>query len=191
MASANTSLPTERAIPLSKRELRALRGGFTLFIISMIIPFLVLINVRYIMADSYVSPEANQMIGLSAAIVMLISAGIARAGFVAARKDNQANVQLSLAYAMATGIIGLVLVFVQLVDGSVNPVSHFGEVFLIILGTVAFYLICGILTLFSAYRRVRMHGVGGLNYWGVESAAHFWMFVSLAWIVMYVVMYLI
>jgi cytochrome c oxidase subunit 3 len=177
--------------PLSERDLRKLRGGLSLFMIGFAVPILVLTNVRFLLAGAYVSPQASEVVGLIATILMVVSGLI---GATAMRNARQGNGQKALAYLGATLLLGLaafIVIGIQVVNQSVSTVEHFGMIFLTSLGAIELYIVGALLAMWSAHIRGRKFGLSVDNYWGVESTVLFWQLTVVGWFVLYVVLYLI
>lgn len=184
------NLTNGRSAPLDHKEMRKLRGGLSLMLISMAIPFLSLINVRFILAGGFVSPQASEGLGAAAVIIMVLSGLFTLPLMNAAKAGDKAKTQQYVNLTMLFGLVAFVLIGVQVVNSTVSPVEHFGEIFLTALGTVDFYLLGGLIAWLSVSMRVSRQGLES-NYWGAESISLTWRFMVLSWLVMYAVFYLI
>ncbi|QQE77494.1 hypothetical protein [Alicyclobacillus sp. SO9] len=172
-------------------EAKKLYGGLSLWMLSMAVPFVMLVDLRYIMVGFFVSPDANQVLGALATIALIIS-GLWIGGATSAGKrgDLQA-VARHEGYTMLFGWVGLVLSGWQLFNHSMNPVSHFGETYLAVVGISDFYMFVALIALISVVMRVKRLGLTINHRWAIQSTAAIWRFIVIAWIAMYILMYLI
>jgi len=176
---------------ITPAENRKYRAAFAIVMMSMAMPFLTLLNVRYILAGGYVSPEANQVIGLIAALLMIISAGTIGSAVKAYKQGNAAKVQRNIFWTFGLGLVSFVLIGFQMVNHSVDIVTHYGETFVTTLGAVDVYVLIGLIVLLALRSRViRLWGAADHS-WGMQSNAMFWRFVVVVWLVMYVQLYLL
>ncbi|MEB3102024.1 cytochrome c oxidase subunit 3 [Ferviditalea candida] len=176
---------------LSPMELKKMRGSLILVLFSLAIPLFVLIDVRVLMVGAYVSPEANQIIGLVAAVLMLVSWVTVGEALRGVKERNFKRVLSSIRLSLLLGFVSWLLIGVQVVNHSVNSLTHYGETFLVSLGTIDVYLLFGLAALLSVRMRVRNFGAAVDHQWGVYSTALYWRFTIIVWIVMYAVLYLV
>ncbi|MCF8565339.1 cytochrome c oxidase subunit 3 [Alicyclobacillus tolerans] len=189
-SAAKATMP-EAPEKITAADHRKLRGGLTLVLLSAMMPFLVMIDVRYLLTDGYVSPEANQAIGLISAILMLLS-GIWIGGAVrAGQKGNLLSFLRHLATTFVLGAASLVLTGVQLFNHSVDIVSHYGETFVTTLGLMDVYILVGLISLLALRMRVKRLGTSMDHSWGMKGNMIAWRFIVVACLVMYVQLYLL
>ena len=186
-----SGVPVHSVEPISTADHRKFRAGFALVLMSLAMPFLVLFNTRYLLAEGYVSPEANQVIGALATILMLISfftVGAANRAYLA---GNAVSTRKQLSWTIFFGIVSFALIGTQVVNHSVNVVSHFGEIFVTTLGAADLYLMIGMVSLVGLRTRVqRLWGTKD-HTWGMTSNVILWRFIAVAWLIMYVELYLL
>lgn len=177
---------------ISAADNRKFRGALTLVLMSMSMPMLTLINVRYILSDGYVSPSANQVLGLIAALLMLISFFTAGSGGKAYKQGNAAKMQTSLFWTFGLGLVSFVLLGVQLVNHqSIDIVTHYGETFVTTLGAMDLYILFGLVSVLGLRSRLtRWWGVKDLS-WGARSNVIFWRFIVVVILIMYIQLYLL
>lgn len=179
------------ANPLDKGEHMRLKGGLTLWIISMSIPFLLLIEFRYVLSGTYVDPTANQWLAISALVAMLITGLFAQMGSGAAKAGNRKGVLTHYGWAILFAFIAWILLGYQVVDGSMSIVSHYAEVFLPTQGMVDLFVTFALFGMISTRMRVKRLGDNVGNYWGVTSNTAFWWFVVIVWILLWINLYYI
>lgn len=191
MAANMSQSGSESVKQISAGDNRKFRGALSLVLMSLSMPMLTLFNVRYILADNYVSPSANQAIGLIAALLMLISAFTAGSAGKAYRAGKPAKLQTSLFWTFGLGLAAFVLFGVQLVNHSMDIVTHYGETFVTTLGAMDLYILIGLVAILGLRSRVVKLWGAADHSWGVRSNVIFWRFIVLVSLVMYVQLYLL
>ncbi|CAB1129138.1 putative Cytochrome C oxidase subunit III [Candidatus Hydrogenisulfobacillus filiaventi] len=177
--------------PISRQDLRMYRGGFGLFIFSQIIPYVVLINVRYDLASAYVPARLSQVLGVLATVALILSAITVRAGLKAIRRDNLAGMNTGLTLTMLFGLVGMALLVAAWVQHPASFYSHYGEIFYTSLGASLLYLLVGeLLLVVVKLRGVRVRFTAG-NHWDVEAVQMWWMMTVYLWIATWLVFYLL
>lgn len=172
----------------SPADLRKLKGSLILTIAGMSIPILVLIDLRFLLAYGYVSPSASRILGSIATLLLLVSAltvGLASRA-TAARKLSAAKNQF--VYTMFLGLVSWVLIGVQVVNHSVNPLTNFGETFRTTLGTLDVYILIGWIALLAGWTRLRRLQTE-TKWWGIFATARVWQFIVISWTIIYIVFY--
>lgn len=188
---AQNSTSANSVNKISAADSRKFKGALSLVLMSLSMPMLVLMNVRYILADSYVSPSANQVIGGIAAVLMLISAFTVGSGGKAYRAGNARKAQTSLFWTFGLGLAAFVLFGVQIVNHTINIVTHYGETFVTTLGALDIYLLIGLVAILGLRSRmIRRWGTDDHS-WGVQSNVILWRFLVIVTLVMYVQLYLL
>lgn len=178
---------TMRATP---RELRQNRFALLLFVTSQLVPIFVLVNIRFMLVDTYVSARVDPLLGGLIPTVLLIAGAIptwlaVRSAMTGA--TGRMRGQLSLAGWI--GIVGLVTQIWPLFDHQFDALSPFGEVDLSSVGVGGFFTLVTLIVLFSVVSRARKGLVGPDHYWGVEATAWLYSFNAVAWLVLYVVLF--
>lgn len=164
------------------------RAGFILFLISQAVVFMVLIAVRFLIAGGKVGPY-SQPLGVVITVVMLLSAWLAKRSRNAVQAGNSEAVQKRLASAMWLGVLAFALVLIMWTmvrnDGySVTMPSL--EVFWVATGFWLVYVLLGLFVLFAARSRGRLVGYTPDNDWDLEASSHFWTFVTVGWIALWI-----
>jgi len=169
-------------------EFRKLRGSLTLAIAGMAIPILVLVDLRFLLAYAYVSPDASRVLGSIATVCMILSAITAAVATRATTQQQLARAKAQLVLTMLLGLVAWVLIGVQVVNHSINPLTHFGETFVTTLGTLDVYILFGGVALSAAWTRIRRLQ-SAVPQWGIFATVRVWQFIVLAWVVTYIVLY--
>ena len=171
-------------------KLRASRGGFALLVISQSVPVVVLVNLRYVMATSYVSPSVDQLSGALITLLMLASGLSAWVVLMNGQPKNQRQLNRHFVVTMTLGALAAVMALFQLWFHGVDSVGHYGETYLTITGVMAGYMIIGLIALYSGKTRNLRVGLNEDNEFSVISTFKYWIFIVLAWLVMYLDLYL-
>lgn len=182
--------PTLQNNDLPDLKLRASRGGFTLLVASQAVPIIVLINLRYVMAASYVSSHVDQLTGALISLVMIASGLVAWLALMNVKQRNRSQLNRYFWITMVLGAIAAVMALYQLWFHGVNSVGHYGETYLTITGVLAGYMVIGLVALYSGKSRNWRVGLNDDNEFSVGSTFKYWIFIVLAWLIMYLDLYL-
>ena len=169
------------------------RAGFSLFLISQAVVFMVLIAVRYLIAGGKVGPY-SQSLGVVITVVMLISAWLAYSARKAAEHDNGQAIQTRLTGAFWLGVLAFALVLIMwtLVKNAGYSVTLPSlEVFWVGTGFWLVYVLLGLFLLFAARSRGRLVGYTPAQHWDLEASSHFWNLVTAGWIALWIVFFLL
>lgn len=180
--------------PQEDNDLRAIRGGFGLFLMSESVVFVTLIAARYLTAGNNIGPW-SEWLGAIITLFILLSGFLAHLGRRAiVGGDNQA-MQGRLRSGFGFGVAAVAGVFLQwiLFSQAAVPVTlPTAEVYYVLTGIwMLFAILSGFALWASTVRGRRIGGYTRDNHWDVDAATYFWMFTCLAWIVMYLVLYII
>lgn len=180
--------------PQESSELRAIRGGFGLFLASESVVFVTLIAARYLTAGGNIGPW-SEWLGVIITLFMVISGIMTRSGRQAiVRGDNRA-MQRRIRTGFGFGVLavaGIWLQWILFAQQGVNVTLPTAEVYYVLTGIWMLFAILSGFGLWAA--TVRGRRIGGYtvdNHWDVDASAFFWMFTCLAWIVMYIVLYIL
>ncbi|MCF8567544.1 hypothetical protein LLE49_22755 [Alicyclobacillus tolerans] len=176
---------------LTPRQLRLGRFGLVLFVISQAIPYFVLVNVRWMMAGSYIPPEMNPWTGLWPTLFLAVGILLAWLGVQANRTGNTSGLQLFFVPSVVLGIAAIVTLMIPLWVHPFDVLSHYGEIYVVCLGVAAFYTIIATIVVLGVVFRAGAGLAGPRISFGPESAAVVWTFNALAWFALYVDLYLI
>lgn len=173
---------------LTQEEQLRLKGGFLLWAMSMSVPVFLLFATRYILVGSYVDPAASWGLGLAGLVLLVVTGILSSAATKAAKAQNRrATVQL-YGWAWWFSLAAIVVLAWQVFDGSLNQMSHYGMTFMFAQGFADFYIICAWLAIWAARGRVkRVPAIR--NYWGTASTGYFVWFVTIVWVLFYLLLY--
>lgn len=181
---------------LSRQELQDLRNkrtGVTIFQISWILVFVCLIMVNLQLRANFASwpppgVEAyDRLLPTLALAGLLVSAFVTRAGLQAMTNGNRAGFQQLWRIAIALGAAFVVIMAYEWVT-----VPFSGQYSIMFRVMTAFHgvhaLVIGAIMI-NVYRHAA--GYDALRHWAVEAVTKLWYFVVIAWILFYMVLYII
>jgi heme/copper-type cytochrome/quinol oxidase subunit 3 len=183
---------------LSRDELLALknrRTGVTVFQISWIMVFVCLIVVNLQIRSNYPSwpppgvPGLEPILPTLATIGLLASTLLAHNGLKAIHAGEREAflAQWRLALALGVGFV-LIMAYEWL---SVQSSGQFSTVFRVMVAYHAIHALVIGYIMGRVYRTAQANGYSVLRHWPVEAAAKLWYFVVVAWVMFYVVLYII
>lgn len=177
-----------------ENELRAIRGGFGLFLASESVIFVTLIAARYLTAGGNIGPW-SQWLGAVITLLILLSGFITRAGRQAILRGDNPAMQSRIRTGFWLGVAAVAGIWLQWIlfgQSGVAVTLPTAEVYYVLTGI---WMLVAIISGFALWAStVRGRRIGGYtvdNHWDVDAATFFWMFTCLGWIVMYVVLYII
>jgi heme/copper-type cytochrome/quinol oxidase subunit 3 len=173
--------------PVLRRKMN--RFGMSMFILSQVIPLIVLIDVRYLFVGLYVSPHLDQGVGLASALFMLLSMVVAWQ--VKTRAARGEDLTPRLKWVLLLGALALLALFYQWSWRLVSPADRFGEVYYTMTGFAVFYAVVGLVGLLSALSRARFQLPDPDDTWHLEAVSYLWTGIGLIWVLTYVVLFLI
>ncbi len=174
-------------------EIKHYRAGFSLFLISQGVVFLVLIAVRYLIAGSTVGPY-SQWLGAAVTVVILWSAIQAKRANLAADQGNHEAILKRLHGAFWLGVLAFLLVVLTWVGVRAGgyPVKMPSlEVFWVATGFWLVYVLLGLFVLFAARSRGMRVGYSPASHWDLEASSRFWSLVALGWVALWIAFFLI
>lgn len=177
--------------PLTRVDLMKLRGGLTLWLLTMSVPLLLLVEMRFILVGNYVSPHVYQGVGISALIVLIVSGLVMSMANRAAKNGNTKSILTNTSLTMWLGFAAWILIGIQVTNRTMHSTSHYGETYLVTAGLVDFYLTCLLIAVFAVRSRVKRLAGSLQNFWGVHATTTVWWFGVVAWLVVYLEMYII
>ena len=181
---------------LSREELQALRNkrtGLAIFQVSWIMVFVVLILVNLQLrsnAPSWPPPGVDQLspiIPTLMTLALIISSFLVRQGTRALKAGEHA--QFLSQWRIAIGL-GTLFVVVMAVEWITVPASgQYSDLFRLMVGFHGIHALVIGGFLVNVYR----HGAqyNQVHFWPVEAAANLWYFVTVAWLLFFVVLYVI
>ncbi len=187
MASGNLASTTEtiEKNPVLRRKMN--RFGMSVFILSQLVPLVVLIDMRYLFVGTYVSPHASQAIAVIAAVFMLVSLVVAWT--VKTRAAHGDNRTPRLKWAVLFGVVALLVTFYQWSLRLSPTTGRFGEVYYTMTGFAVFYAVVGLIGLLSALSRARYVDSASDDHWHVEAVSYLWSGIAVIWIVTYITLF--
>jgi heme/copper-type cytochrome/quinol oxidase subunit 3 len=183
---------------LSRAELLALknrRTGVTVFQISWIMVFVCLIVVNLQIRSNYPSWPPPGVQGLEpilptvATLGLLVSALLARSGLktIAAGQREDFLSQWRLALALGAGFV-LIMAYQWI---SVQFSGQYSTIFRVMVAYHAVHALVVGYIMWRVYKTGQAGGYTALRHWAVEAATRLWYFVIVAWVMFYVVLYII
>lgn len=194
------------------QQLRANRLGLWLFLFSEVFLFVGLFAARFYLwrdASGVVRPELDQVAGLIATSVLLISSYFMVRAEVAVQYGEQKKMRNSLIMTFVMGSLFLLsVIFIEwgvldlILDNmfGVTLFAHeaikpgdgaFGAVFYGMTGMHALHVISGLVLILIILANGRKGAFTEERHWGVEACAVYWHYVDVVWIFFYPALYLI
>lgn len=183
---------------LSPQELQKLRNnrtGLFLFQISWILVFISLIVINLQLRSNFESwpPAGVEPLGvglpLVATVALIASSVFVHRGFAAFKN---AAVAAFLRQWLMTLALGAVFVAIMAYEWLTVPVSgQYSTIFQVMTAFHAIHALVIGLFLWRTYRFAKAGAYGPKNFWTVEAAVKLWDFVTLAWVLFFIVLYVI
>ncbi len=184
-AKTSSSETVERN-PRLKRKMH--RFGMVMFIASQLVPLVVLMDMRYLVAGGYVPTSAPQLTGLVIALLMALSLILGwRVRTKATHREDRTGL---LKGVFLLGLISIVLTFYQWSLRIVATSGRFGEIYYTMTGFAVFYGVVGIIALLSAVSRTRFIDSEDDDYWHVEAVSLLWSGIAAIWLFTYIWLFL-
>ena len=170
-------------------EHKKIHGAFYLFLFSMSVPYVLMINLRYIMIGGFVPPLLDQTTGAVETVLAIASAVTAWMAYSRSRAGNAAGYRAAAQLTLSLGLIATLMLLYELWVHPLNPMSHYGETFLATVGLCVVMQLMGLLALWASASRVKRMGMTDSLRHGYELVSIFWMFNVVTWIVVYIELY--
>ncbi|MBZ0286648.1 MAG: cytochrome c oxidase subunit 3 [Anaerolineae bacterium] len=181
---------------LSREELQALRNkrtGLAIFQVSWIMVFVTLILVNLQLrntAPSWPPPGVDQLnpaIPTLMTLALIASSFLVRQGTRAVKSGEQARFLSQWRIAIGLGVLFIVVMAIEWI--TVPPSGQYSDVFRLMVGFHAVHALAIGGFLVHVYR----HGTryNPRHFWPVEAAANLWYFVTVAWLLFFMVLYVI
>lgn len=186
--------------PLSRDELIALKNrrlGMTIFQMSWIMVFVCLVVVNFLIRANFPTwPPAgvsapDALLATAATLVLLASVWTARAGVLAIQRDDRATLAQQWGITLLLGVVFIGIMGVQWLNAPLGEgaAQQYGTIYrMMIAYHLAHTLVIGLFML-SIYQKRALYN--RRNFWGVEAGAKLWYFVVVAWVLFYIVLYLV
>lgn len=188
-STARAPASVEPLPPLDARRLRMYRGAFWLVILAESFGFLTLFSVRFLAAGTGHPAELNAGLGALVSVLFAASAVGAVVALRAIRRGDQDRLLWGLTWASGLGFTALFFVVVDWGASTLDPASRFGGAYLATTLFHAIHIVVGIVFLAALWSSCRRGRFTTANHWLVEAGVTFWLFVSAAWLALYVVFY--
>ncbi|KUO96827.1 cytochrome c oxidase subunit 3 [Ferroacidibacillus organovorans] len=176
---------------LDWKDLRAYRFSFWLVVASNTVYFFTLIMTKLLMAQGAVPSQVNQWLAMVLTILMVGSVFHARSSLSLFRKGEIQTARKQLRYGAIVGTLILIGGFVEWASSRLAPGSSYGQSYYALSGLMYLELFVGAAALWSTSLRSRFEKFRADNHWGLEMPVLFWQYLTLAWIVVYVVLYIV
>ncbi len=183
---------------LSRDELIALRNkrtGVTIFQISWIMVFVCLIVVNLQIRSNFVVwppvgvDELNRALPTVATLALLISSVAAYLGLRALRQSDRVGMLNNWRVAL---VLGVAFIAIMALEWVAVPFSEqYSTVFRVMTAFHALHALAIGLIMVQVYRTALAGGYDLAHHWAVEASVKLWYFVTVAWIMFYVVLYII
>ncbi|HEX2905272.1 MAG TPA: cytochrome c oxidase subunit 3 [Phototrophicaceae bacterium] len=188
-----SELIEQQLTPQELLDLKNKRTGLAIFQFSWILVFVCLMFVHWWMRGQALSwpPEGVEKHGI--AVPTLMTAALIASSFLA-RRAKQAIKAHDLAVFRRnwqfTIALGLLFVVVMAVEWLAVPVSgQYSNLFRVLVGFHAVHAIAIGAYLIRVYQNAQAGQYDAAHCWPVEAAASLWYFVTIAWILFYIVLY--
>lgn len=174
------------------------RLGMTIFQVSWIMVFLALIIVNWQLRFSYSQwPPAgvapfDPLLPSAATLALLLSSVLVRSGLKALRRNNLGGFLMHWRGAIVLGIAFMAIIVYEFASVSdAAMATQYGITMRLMTGFHLVHALAILAIMFQVYRSGAAGRYSGDEHvsWAVEGSAKLWYFVTLAWIMFYVVLY--
>lgn len=174
------------------------RLGMSIFQISWIMVFVALIVVNWQLRYSYSEwPPAgvepfNPVLPSIATLALLISTWLARNGLKVLKQEHISTFINNWRLSILLGAAFMAIIAFEFVTASPQALAtQYGETFRLMTGFHFLHALAIIGVMIYVYRQALQNAYTGDEYdsWAVEGTAKLWYFVTVAWIMFYVVLY--
>jgi cytochrome c oxidase subunit III len=183
---------------LSRRELQDLRNkrtGLAIFQLSWIMTFVCLSAVNLQLRS--ISPtwpppgvdQLNPLIPTGMTIALIASSFWIRRGVKAMKAGEVAGFLANWRYAIALGTLFVVVMALEWI--TVPYSGQYSNVFRLMVGFHGVHALVIGFYLWRVYRNGQAGQYDSAHYWPVEGGAGLWHFVTIAWLLFYIVLYVI
>lgn len=183
---------------MTRAEIQALRNkrtGLLVFQISWIMAFVCLIFVNWQLrnqSQAWPPPGVEKLTPLLPTLMtlgLIVSSLIARRAVKAVKADD---VPGFLKHWRTVIGLGVVFVIVMGAEWILVPVSgQYSNVFRLMVGFHVVHALAIVYYLWRVYRNGQAGQYNAINFWPVEGGAGLWHFVTIAWLLFYVVLYMV
>lgn len=177
--------------PSYATQLRANRLGLWMFCFSEVFLFVALLASRFYLWGN-TRPDLDQVLGLIATSVLLISSYFMVQAETAMGQDDRPRFLRNLLLTAALGLGFLAMVVGLEWRGHLTPRDGiFGAVFFAMTGMHALHVLSGVIFILLVWNNGRKGNYSAERHWGVEACAIYWHYVDVVWVFFYPALYLI
>lgn len=183
---------------LSRDELIALKNnrlGVLIFQVSWIMVFICLIVVNLQIRSNFTEWPPEGVAGLDrilptiATFALLVSSETGRRALLAIRRDDRAGFLQLWAFTLA---LGIGFAAIMLYQWAIVPISgQYSTIFRVMVGYhfVHAVVIGGLMA--TAWQGARKGQYNAVRHWAIEGSLNLWGFVIIAWVLFYLVLYVV
>lgn len=172
-------------------NLQAVRGTFRIFTASQFVVFVTLFAVRFVLSGTSTDPNANIGIGIVETILVLAGGWAAMKSLRHIRHgDREGSLRMSL-YASYFGFAAFVLMAYQWRALGLSLTDRYGEAYYVVTGFWMLYMFVASVLFWAMRVRDRRIPATAASHWEVEAAATFFQIPLVAWIAIFILLYLV
>lgn len=183
------SSTTPTSADLTDAQRRMFRGSFWLFILAETMIFVTLFSTRFLLAYGGHPAGLNRGLGLTVTALLLASMVPVLTGLAKVRANTGGAGHLRLGALL--GLIAIAAIVWDWATLSIPIGDRYGENYALSTGYHALHIVLGLVALTIVAGGVARHEFRPTNHWQVEAAAVFWGFVTLSWIALYIVFFIL
>jgi cytochrome c oxidase subunit 3 len=181
---------------LSRKELQDLRNrrtGLAIFQATWIIVFIVLILAQFdIRARSETWPppgvdKPSLILPTIATVVLIVSSVLVRRASNAVKVGDHESFVSQWRIVIGLGVLFVAIMATQWISAPFGAPGQYGVIFRVLIGYHGFHALVIGAFMVSVYRKAEQYGP--TNFWPVEAAGKLWNWVTVIWILFYLVLY--
>lgn len=183
---------TQRELEIA---LKNKRTGVTVFQFSWIMVFVCLSAINLMIRGRFETwpPEGvaqlDRILPTLATLALLVSGWTAHRAVKAISTDQRPTFFMQWQITLVLGFVFLIVMLIQWATAQLD--NQYGAIFRVMVGYHALHaLVVGVI-MWRALRIAQAGGYSPADYFGVEGGARLWYFVIVAWVLFYVVLYVI
>lgn len=166
-------------------------GSFWIFIIAEAMMFVTLFSTRFLLAGTKTSSELGQGIGIASTVIILLSVFTVQRALKLIKAGQFKNTAFYLNTTAFFGLIVMLLNGYEWFTSSLDWGSRFGEVYYIITLFHELHIAGGLVALIAIAIHANKKHFTSESYWPVKAIQIYWLFVSIIWLSVYLILYLI
>jgi heme/copper-type cytochrome/quinol oxidase subunit 3 len=183
----------EAALRLKNNKL-----GITIFQWTWILVFVCLVLVYWQMGFTpgwHPTPDQKPglLLPVIATVLLLVSAWTARVGLRQVKADSVPGFQSQWLIAIVTGGLFFLIMVQQFfaLPGTGIETEQYGQLYRVMIGYHVAHALAILFMMIQVYRYSQLGNYHANNHWSVEATVRLWDFVVVAWLMFFVVLYLI